>query len=78
MIPSNKNIHKTLSPPIEKAFNWLENIETPKKLKLLNLSQAAPMHPPPKEIRQAIAHASLNNKDSHLYGPVLGNNDLRK
>ena len=36
MIPLNKNIHKTLSPPIEKAFNWLENIETPKKLKLLN------------------------------------------
>ena len=36
------------------------------------------MHPPPKEICQAIAHASLNNKDAHLYGPILGNNDLRK
>ena len=48
MIPLNNNINKTFSPPIEEAFNWLENIETPKKLKLLNLSQAAPMHPPQK------------------------------
>ena len=78
MIPLNNNINKTFTPPIEEAFNWLENIETPKKLKLLNLSQAAPMNPPPKEICQAIAHASLNKKDAHLYGPILGNNDLRK
>ena len=44
MIPLNNNINKTFSPPIEEAFNWLENIKTPKNLKLLNLSQAAPMH----------------------------------
>ena len=78
MIPLNNNIQKTFSPPIEEAFNWLENIKTPKKLKLLNLSQAAPISSPPKEICQAIANASLNNKESHLYGPILGNNNLRK
>ena len=78
MIPLNNNIRKTLSPPIEEAFNWLENIKIPKKLKLLNLSQAAPMHPPPTDIRKAIANASLNYKKAHIYGPILGNNDLRK
>ena len=43
----------------------------------MNLSQAAPIDPPPKEIRQAIANAALNEPQAHLYGPVLGNDDLR-
>ena len=77
MKPLNKNLGKSFSPPIDEALKWLENVKIPENLKLLNLSQAAPMHPPPKEICKAIAYASLNNKESHMYGPILGNTDLR-
>ncbi len=77
MKPLNKNLGKSFSPPIDEALKWLDNVKTPENLKLLNLSQAAPMHPPPNEICKAIAFASLNNKESHLYGPILGNTDLR-
>lgn len=78
MLPFNKNLKNTFSPPIDKAYHWLEKIKTPKNLELLNLSQAAPMYPPPKRICEAIANASLNDKKAHLYGPILGNDNLRK
>ena len=76
-LPLNKNLEKTFSAPVEQAFRWLEDIETPKDKKLLNLSQAAPMYPPPKEICKAIAKAALNKNKAHLYGPILGNTNLR-
>ena len=75
--PLNPFIKKTFYPPIIEAYKWLENTTLPSNLKLMNLSQAAPTDPPPKEIRQAIAEASINNPKAHLYGPVLGNDDLR-
>ena len=50
---------------------------TPRHLELMNLSQAAPNDPPPLDIRQAIAEASINKASTHLYGPVLGNDNLR-
>ena len=76
-LPLNKNLEKSFSPPVEQAFRWLEDIKTPKDKKLLNLSQAAPMYPPPKEICKAIAKAALNKNKAHLYGPILGNTNLR-
>ena len=75
--PLSPFMKNTFSPPIVEAFKWLENTIKPKHLKLLNLSQAAPIDPPPMEIRQAIAEASINEPKAHLYGPVLGNDDLR-
>ncbi len=77
IFPLNKNLEKSFSPPVEQAFRWLEDIKTPKDKKLLNLSQAAPMYPPPKEICEAIAYAALNKNEAHLYGPILGNSNLR-
>ena len=75
--PFNSFITNTFSPPVMEARNWLENTKLPDNLELMNLSQAAPVDPPPLEIRKAIADASLNKPEAHLYGPVLGNDDLR-
>jgi aspartate/methionine/tyrosine aminotransferase len=44
---------------------------------LINVSQAAPVEPPPLALRQALAEAALNNPAAHLYGPVLGLPALR-
>lgn len=41
------------------------------------VSQAAPVAPPPQELRQALADMVLTNDAIHLYGPVLGLNELR-
>ena len=75
--PFNSFITNTFSPPVMEARNWLENTKLPDNLELMNLSQAAPVDRPPLEIRKAIADASLNKPEAHLYGPVLGNDDLR-
>ena len=75
--PLNPFVKKAFSPPIIEAYKWLENTKLPKHLTLMNLSQAAPMAPPPIEIRQAIADASINKPKAHFYGAVLGNDSLR-
>jgi aspartate/methionine/tyrosine aminotransferase len=45
---------------------------------LINVSQAAPVEPPPEGLRRAIAEAALNDPGAHLYGPVLGLPELRE
>ena len=75
--PINSFIYNTFSPPVMEARNWLNNTKLPNEFELMNLSQAAPIDLPPLEIRQAIANAALNEPQAHLYGPVLGNDDLR-
>ncbi|EEE38706.1 aminotransferase, classes I and II [Rhodobacteraceae bacterium KLH11] len=59
------------------ARRWLEGVEFPTGRPLINVSQAAPVDPPPLALRQAIADCALHHDSAHLYGPVLGNNDLR-
>ena len=75
--PLNPFIKDTIPSPISEAYSWLGNTIIPRHLELMNLSQAAPNDPPPLDIRQAIADASINMASAHLYGPVLGNDDLR-
>ena len=75
--PINQFIYNTFSPPVMEARNWVKNTKLPNKFELMNLSQAAPIDLPPLAIRQAIANAALNEAQAHLYGPVLGNDDLR-
>lgn len=60
------------------ARRWLEGASFPPERPLLNVSQAAPVDPPPEGLRRAIAEAALNRPEAHLYGPVLGNSDLRE
>ncbi|REJ72846.1 MAG: aminotransferase class I/II-fold pyridoxal phosphate-dependent enzyme, partial [Proteobacteria bacterium] len=66
-----------IAPPIKAARQWLEGMEFPADCPLIDVSQAAPTAPPPIEMRQAMADHVLSEGDAHLYGPILGNMDLR-
>ncbi len=67
----------TASPPVMEARRWLAGVTFPPDRPLINVSQAAPTAPPPRALREAMAEAALNDPSAHLYGPVLGNPDLR-
>lgn len=77
MAPVNPAIAATFAPPVMEARRWLQGMTFPPERPLLNVSQAAPVEPPPEPLRAAIAQASLDRPEAHLYGPVLGNPDLR-
>ena len=66
----------TFAPPVMEARRWVEGIEFPNDRPLLNVSQAAPIDPPPAPMRAAMAHM-LEDPFVHLYGPVLGLPELR-
>jgi aspartate/methionine/tyrosine aminotransferase len=59
------------------ARRWLDGVTHPENRPLINVSQAAPVDPPPQGLRQAMADAALTRDDAHLYGPVLGLPELR-
>ena len=73
----NPAVAATFSPPVMEARRWLSGVDFPPDRPLINVSQAAPVDPPPHALRRAIADAALTRDDVHLYGPVLGNADLR-
>ena len=52
--------------------------EFPPDRPLLNLSQAAPVAPPPESLRRVMAEAVMKLPETHLYGPVLGDPELRE
>lgn len=67
----------TFAPPVMEARRWLEGVTFTEDRPLINVSQAAPVDPPPLALRQAMADFAINQDAAHLYGPVLGNPDLR-
>lgn len=67
----------TFAPPVMEARRWLQGVTHPADRPLLNVSQAAPVDPPPAPLREAMARIVLNDAEAHLYGPVLGLPDLR-
>ncbi|SDY10685.1 aminotransferase [Citreimonas salinaria] len=66
----------TFHPPIPEARRWLDGVTFPPDRPLINLSQAAPVEPPPRALREAMA-GFLGDPSTHLYGSVLGNDELR-
>ncbi|WP_227269348.1 aminotransferase [Roseobacter weihaiensis] len=68
----------TFRPPVMEARRWLEGVQFTADRPLINVSQAAPVDPPPQGLRQAMADVALSRDDAHLYGPVLGLPDLRQ
>jgi aspartate/methionine/tyrosine aminotransferase len=75
--PLNPAMAATEPPPVMEARRWLADATFTADRPLLNVSQAAPVDPPPLGLRQALAEAAVNDPSAHLYGPVLGNPELR-
>ncbi|MDX1743173.1 MAG: aminotransferase, partial [Ruegeria sp.] len=67
----------TFAPPVMEARRWLEGVVFPENRPLINVSQAAPVDPPPLAMRRAMAEFAVTEDRAHLYGPVLGNPELR-
>lgn len=76
-LPLNPAMAATEPPPVMEARRWLQGATFPADRPLINVSQAAPVDPPPLALRQAIADAALTDDAAHLYGPVLGLPELR-
>ena len=76
-LPLNPAMAATFAPPVMEARRWLQGAAFPADRPLINVSQAAPVDPPPLGLRQALAEAALTNDAAHLYGPVLGLPELR-
>lgn len=78
MMPLNPALAATQRPPVMEARRWLEGVSFTPERPLINISQAAPVDPPPEPLRRAMAEAALNQPDAHFYGPVLGRSELRE
>jgi aspartate/methionine/tyrosine aminotransferase len=76
-LPLNPAMRATDPPPVMEARRWLDGVTFPPDRPLINVSQAAPVEPPPLALRQALADAALHDDAAHLYGPVLGLPALR-
>lgn len=76
-LPLNPALAGTFAPPVMEARRWLDGVTFASDRPLINVSQAAPVDPPPLGLRQAIAEAALHETSAHLYGPVLGMPELR-
>ena len=76
-LPLNPAMRATDPPPVMEARRWLDGVTFAADRPLINVSQAAPVDPPPLALRQALAEAALNDPAAHLYGPVLGLPALR-
>ena len=74
----NPRMAATEPPPVMEARRWIAGRAFPADRPLLNLSQAAPVDPPPDALRRAMAEAVLSDPQAHLYGPVLGMGALRE
>ena len=68
----------TFRPPVMEARRWLDGVSFTDDAPLINVSQAAPVEPPPQALRQVMADVALARDDAHLYGPVLGLPALRE
>jgi len=73
----NPNMAATFPPPVMEARRWIDGVEFPADRPLINVSQAAPVDPPPAPLREAMAEFVLEDDATHLYGPVLGLPELR-
>lgn len=78
MIPLNPDLAATFAPPVMEARRWLAARVPDPAMPLINVSQAAPIDPPPEGLRRALAEAAFERPEAHLYGPVLGMDALRE
>mgnify|MGYP000374389000 CR=1 FL=1 len=74
----NPNMAATRPSPVVEAKRWIADKTFSPDLPLLNVSQAAPVDPPPRALREAMADVALTLPAAHVYGPVLGLPALRE
>ncbi len=67
----------TFASPVMQASRWLAGVSLPPDRPLINVSQAAPVDPPPAALRAEMARLVQDEPATHLYGPVLGLPALR-
>lgn len=67
----------TFAPPVMEARRWLDGVSFSTDAPLINVSQAAPVAPPPTALRAEMARLVQDEPAAHLYGPVLGLPALR-
>jgi len=72
----NKFVLATQRPPVMEVRNWV-NLHGKSEKPLLNLSQAAPMSPPPDSLLKFLSKQALLT-ENHLYGDILGDITLRE
>lgn len=77
MTPLSPFAARTPPPPVMEARRWIAGVTFPPDRPLLNLSQAAPVEPPPAALRAAMGEM-LADPATHVYGPVLGLPALRE
>ena len=66
MTPTSPLILHTAPPPVMEARRWLQGVDFPPERPLINLSQAAPVDPPPDALREAMAEMVRNDDTTHL------------
>lgn len=76
-IPFMSRTAHSFAPPVMEARRWLDGVHFPADRPLINVSQAAPVGAPPEGLRRAMAEAAMHQTEAHLYGAVLGRDDLR-
>ena len=76
-LPLSLPMARTSRSPIVEAQSWVAGKTFASDRPLLNVSQAAPMAPPPLALRKEIARIAVEEDSAHLYGAVLGQDDLR-
>ncbi len=76
-LPLNPAMQATDVSPVPEAGRWIAGRRFPADRPLINVSQAAPVAPPPEPLRRAMAEALMEDPTSHLYGPDLGLPALR-
>ena len=67
----------TFAPPVMEARRWLAGVSFSTEAPLIDVSQAAPVDPPPAALRAEMARLVQDEPGAHLYGPVLGLPALR-
>ena len=72
----NKFVLETQKPPVMEVREWAR-VHRKSQKSLLNLSQAAPLSPPPDNLLKFLSEQALL-PENHLYGEVLGDIPLRE
>jgi len=76
--PINPRFNTTFPPPVMESRRWLKGVSFSSDFPLINVSQAAPIDPPPRVLRDFMAETVVNDPLAHVYGPVLGLDELRQ